>query len=78
MRSGAARRCHLTARGARVRTPITIEFEPGRSFCVEFACSPCGSVGSLRVLCSPTVQRHAAQVNWRPREWLSVSICALR
>jgi len=33
----------------------------GQSFCVEFACSPRGSVGSLRVLwLPPTVQRHAA------------------
>ena len=32
---------------------------PG-SFCMEFACSPCACVGSLRVLrLPPTVQKHA-------------------
>jgi len=58
----------------------------GRSFCVEAACSPRGSVGSLRVLrLPPTVQRHAVRLIdvWIAHrcecesEWLSVSIWAL-
>ena len=36
------------------------------SNCVEFACSPCACVGSLRVLrLPPTVQRHAVYINSR-------------
>uniref|UniRef100_A0A3B4GB83 Leucine rich adaptor protein 1 n=1 Tax=Pundamilia nyererei TaxID=303518 RepID=A0A3B4GB83_9CICH len=47
---------------------------PG-SFCVEFACSPCVCVGSLRVLrLPPTVQRHATCVNVRVNGCLSLCV----
>lgn len=51
------------------KTTALIQFESSientTSVCVEFACSPRDSVGFFRVLrFLPTIQRHAAQVNW--------------